>query len=291
MRIAIASGKGGTGKTTIAVNLAALLAKSEDSAVTYADCDVEEPNGHIFLAPWIDTSEAVTIPVPVIDEERCTVCGECSSFCQYKAMATIADRVMIFDELCHGCGGCKLVCGEGAIREEPREVGTVETGATVIAESGATIEFVQGRLRVKEIQAAPVIKAVKKRLPGQGISILDAPPGTSCPMVEAVRGSDLVLLVTEPTPFGLHDLEIAVETVKQLGIKAAVVVNRSDIGDDRVRRYCDRAKLEIIAEIPNSREIAEAYSRGKLLAGRIDSFTAQIQGMIPRIFELTASPR
>jgi len=291
MRIAIASGKGGTGKTTIAVNLAALLAESEDSAVTYADCDVEEPNGHIFLAPRIDTSEAVTIPVPVIDEDLCTVCGACSSFCQYKAIATLPDRVMIFDELCHGCGGCKLICGEDAIREEPREVGTVETGSSVIAEGGATVEFVQGRLRVKEIQAVPVIKAVKKRLPGQGISILDAPPGTSCPMVEAVRGSDLVLLVTEPTPFGLHDLEIAVETVKQLGMKAAVVVNRSDIGDDRVRRYCDRVKLEIIAEVPNSREIAEAYSRGKLLTGRIDSFTTQIQGMIPTIFELAASPR
>jgi MinD superfamily P-loop ATPase len=286
MRIAIASGKGGTGKTTIAVNLAALLAKREDTPVTYADCDVEEPNGHIFLAPWIDTSETVTIPVPVIDEERCTVCGECSSFCQYKAMATIADRVMIFDELCHGCGGCTLVCGEKAIHEEPREVGIVETGVTVIAESGAIVEFVQGRLQVKEIQAVPVIRAVKKRLPGEGISILDAPPGTACPMVEAVRGSDLVLLVTEPTPFGLHDLEIAVQTVQQLGLKAAVVVNRSDIGDDRVREYCDSAELEIIAEIPHSREIAEAYSRGKLLAGRIESFTTRIRDMIPRIFEM-----
>jgi MinD superfamily P-loop ATPase len=286
MRIAIASGKGGTGKTTVAVNLAALLAKIEEGAVTYADCDVEEPNGHIFLKPWIDTSEIVTIPVPVIDEERCTVCGACSSFCQYKALATISDRVLIFDELCHGCGGCTLVCGEGAIREVPREVGVVETGATVTRESGAVVEFAQGRLQVKELQAVPVIKAVKKRLPDGGISILDAPPGTSCPMVEAVRGSDLVLLVTEPTPFGLHDLEIAVETVRQLDMKSAVIVNRSDIGDDRVRRYCERENIEIIAEIAHSREIAETYSRGKLLAGRIDSFTTQIREMIPRVFEL-----
>jgi MinD superfamily P-loop ATPase len=286
MRIAIASGKGGTGKTTVAVNLAALLAKIEDTTVTYADCDVEEPNGHIFLKPWIDSSEIVTIPVPVIDEERCTVCGACSSFCQYKAMATISNRVLIFDELCHGCGGCTLVCGENAIREIPREVGIVETGVTVTRESGAVVEFAQGKLRVKEIQAVPVIKAVKKRLPDGGISILDAPPGTSCPMVEAVRDSDLVLLVTEPTPFGLHDLEIAVETVRQLDMKSAVIVNRSDIGDDRVRRYCERENIEIIAEIPHSREIAETYSRGKLLAGRIDSFTTQIRIMIPRIFEL-----
>ena len=288
MRIAIASGKGGTGKTTVAVNLAAMLAKSEYIPVTYADCDVEEPNGHIFLAPWIDVSEAVTVPVPVIDVERCTACGACSSFCQYKAMATIADRVMVFEELCHGCGGCSLICGEGAISEKPREVGTVETGATVTSESGAVVEFIHGRLHVKEIQAVPVIKAVKKRLPNKGISILDAPPGTSCPMVEAVRETNLVLLVTEPTPFGLHDLEIAVETVRQLGIKAAVVLNRSDIGDNRVREYCDNTGLEIIAEIPHSREIAEAYSRGKLLAGRIGSFTTQIKGMIPRIFDLTA---
>lgn len=288
MRIAIASGKGGTGKTTVAVNLAVLLAINEESAVTYADCDVEEPNGHIFLEPWIDASEIVTIPVPVIDGERCTVCGECSSFCQYKAMATLPGQVMIFDELCHGCGGCSLVCGEGAIREEPRGVGTVEIGSAVLSRGGTIVKFVHGKLQVKEVQAVPVIKAVKKQLPTEGIAILDAPPGTSCPMVEAVRDSDLVLLVTEPTPFGLHDLEIAVETVKQLGMKAAVVVNRSDIGDDRVRRYCDRAKLEIIAEIPNSREIAEAYSRGELLAGRIDSFTTQIQGMIPRVLELAA---
>ena len=231
----------------------------------------------------------MTIPVPVIDGERCTVCGACSSFCQYKAMATISDRVMIFDELCHGCGGCTLVCGEGAIREQPRALGTVETGATVTRESGAVVEFIHGRLNVKEAQAVPVIKAVKKRLPGSGISIIDAPPGTSCPMVEAVRGSDLALLVTEPTPFGLHDLDIAVRTVRQLDMKAAVIVNRADIGDARVRDYCGRENIEIIAEIPHSREIAEAYSRGKLLAGRIGSFTECIQGIIPRVFELAGA--
>ena len=289
MRIAIASGKGGTGKTTVAVNLAALLAKMEKSTVTYADCDVEEPNGHIFLKPWIGSSEIVTIPVPVIDDERCNVCGACSSFCQYKALATISDRVLVFDELCHGCGGCTLVCGEGAIRERPREVGVVETGATVTRESGAVVEFVHGRLQVKELQAVPVIKAVKKRLPDNGISILDAPPGTSCPMVEAVRDSDLVLLVTEPTPFGLHDLEIAVETVRRLEINAAVIVNRSDIGDDRVREYCKGEGIEIIAEIPHSREIAETYSRGRMLAGRIDSFTARMRNMIPRVLELAGT--
>jgi MinD superfamily P-loop ATPase len=233
----------------------------------------------------------VTIPVPVIDEERCTVCGACSSFCQYKAMATISDRVLIFDELCHGCGGCTLVCGEDAICEKPRELGTVEAGATVTRESGAVVEFIHGRLNVKEAQAVPVIKAVKKLLPDTGISILDSPPGTSCPMVEAVRGSDLVLLVTEPTPFGLHDLEIAVRTVRQLGMKTAVIVNRSDIGDDRVRSYCEREDIEIISEIPHSREIAEAYSKGKLLAGRIGSFTELIQGMIPRVFEMAGAKR
>jgi MinD superfamily P-loop ATPase len=289
MRIAIASGKGGTGKTTLAVNLAALLANSKEKTVTYADCDVEEPNGHIFLSPWIDTREAVSIAVPAIDRELCTVCGKCSSFCQYKALATLADRVMVFEELCHGCGGCGLVCGEGAISEAPREVGVVETGAAVIAGRGSIVEFVQGRLRVKEAQAVPVVKAVKRQLPSEGISILDAPPGTSCPMVEAVRGSDLVLLVTEPTPFGLNDLEIAVETVRRLGMRSAVIVNRSDIGDGRVRDFCSGADIEIIAEIPHSREIAEAYSKGKLLADRIDSFTRRLDGMIPRVLELAGS--
>ena len=289
MRIAIASGKGGTGKTTIAVNLAALLAKRERTPVTYADCDVEEPNGHIFLAPWIDTSEAVTVPVPVIDVEACTLCGACSSFCQFKALATISDRVMVFDELCHGCGGCSLVCGEKAISERQREVGTLETGATVVAESGAVVDFIHGRLRVKEVQAVPVVKAVKRRLPEKGIAVIDAPPGTSCPMVEAVRGADFVLLVTEPTPFGLHDLELAVDTVRELGIDAAVLLNQSDIGDDRVRAYCEKEGIEIVAEIPHSREIAEAYSRGKLLAGRIESFTLQLNEMIPRILDMAAS--
>jgi MinD superfamily P-loop ATPase len=290
MRIAVASGKGGTGKTTIAANLAALLATIEHG-VTYADCDVEEPNGHLFFAPWIDAREAVTLPVPVIDEDLCTGCGDCGSFCQYKAIVTILGRVMTFDELCHGCGGCSLLCAEGAIREAPREIGVVETGATVLAESGAVVEFVQGRLKVKELLATPVIREVKGRLPARGISILDAPPGTSCPMVEAVRGSDLVLLVTEPTPFGLHDLKIAAETVSMLGMKAAVIVNRSDIGDDGVKEYCGGANLEIVAEIPHSREIAELYSRGKLLIGRVGSFTERIRGMVPRVIELAEATR
>ncbi|KPJ51993.1 MAG: (4Fe-4S)-binding protein [Planctomycetes bacterium DG_58] len=252
MKIAIASGKGGTGKTTIAINLA--LTAGDD--VRLLDCDVEEPNCHIFLNPTIESRQTVSIPVPEVDESKCTGCGACGRICQFSAIVALKTKPLTFPDLCHGCGGCMLVCPEEAIREVPREVGVLEQG------SARRIRFVHGRLRVGEAMSPPLIRAVKAHALEDGLSIIDAPPGTSCPVIEAIRKTDFVLLVTEPTPFGLNDLELAVGAVRILGIPFGVVVNRSDVGDDRVDRYCREQQIPILAEIPNDRRVAEAYSRG-----------------------------
>jgi MinD superfamily P-loop ATPase len=253
MIIAIASGKGGTGKTTVAVN----LALSVEGSVRLLDCDVEEPNCHLFLKPEITSSETLGVPVPVVDQTKCDGCGKCAQVCQYNALAALKTGVLVFPELCHGCGGCMLVCPKGAITEGSREIGVLETGRA------GHVAFVHGRLRVGEAMAPPLIRAVKKHATGDMVNIIDAPPGTSCPVITAVRGCDYVILVTEPTPFGLHDLTLAVETVRQMGLPFGVLVNRADIGDDRVRGYCATEDIRILAEIPDDRRIAEAYSRGE----------------------------
>jgi len=256
MRIAIASGKGGTGKTTVAVNLAWVLAASGQT-VQYLDCDVEEPNGHIFLEPRITATESVGILVPVVDEETCTGCRRCAEVCQYHAIAVLK-KPLVFPELCHGCGGCALVCPVGAIREESRTIGVVEAG------QAERVAFVQGRLNVGEPMAPPLIRAVKQRAITDGVAILDAPPGTSCPVVTTVRDADYILLVTEPTPFGLNDLRLAVEMIRQLGVRHGVAINRSDSGDSRVREFCAAESIPVLLEIPNDRRVAEAYSRGQM---------------------------
>lgn len=256
MKIAIASGKGGTGKTTVAVNLACVLA-DKGQTVQYLDCDVEEPNGHIFLKPEITDTEPVGIPVPVMDEEKCTGCRKCAEVCQYHAIAVLK-KPLIFAELCHGCGGCALVCPAGAIREENRTIGVVETG---MAER---LAFVQGRLNVGEPMAPPLIRAVKEKAIAGGVAIMDAPPGTSCPVVATVRDTDFVLLVTEPTPFGLNDLRLAVEMIRQLGVPHGIVINRADSGDRRVHDFCVAQAIPILLEIPDDRHVAEAYSRGHM---------------------------
>jgi MinD superfamily P-loop ATPase len=274
--IAIASGKGGTGKTTVAIHLAALLA-AQGRAVQYLDCDVEEPNGHLFLKPKMERSESVGIPVPVVDAAQCTSCGKCAEVCEFNAIAMLK-KPLVFPELCHGCGACALVCPVGAIRETSRAIGVVETGRT------GTIGFAQGRLNVGEPTAPPLIRAVKARRNPDAIALFDSPPGTSCPVVATVRDADLVVLVTEPTPFGLHDLSLAVATLRPLGRPLGVVVNRAD-DDRRVQDYCQAENLPVLAELPDDRRVAETYARGELVFDRLPEWRDRFDALWSRIEE------
>lgn len=265
MKIAIASGKGGTGKTTIAVNLALTIA-SLGQPVTLLDCDVEEPNCHLFLKPEITGSRPVTIPQPKVLEERCNGCGVCADVCEYHALTVMKGRVLVFSELCHGCGACFLLCPEKAIVEEGHPIGSVEEGVS------HGIRFVQGVLNVGEVMSPAVIRQVRVQGETTGVCVIDSPPGTSCPVVESVRGTGFVLLVTEPTPFGLHDLTLAVEMVRVLARPFAVALNRCDAGDEGVRSYCERERIEILLSIPDDRRIAESYARGDIDLSKLPEY-------------------
>jgi MinD superfamily P-loop ATPase len=258
MTISVASGKGGTGKTMIATSLALAYGASGGRRLSFLDCDVEEPNARIFLKPEISGKEEVTIPVPVVNEDRCTGCGLCAEVCEYHAVMVNkkARKVFVFPQLCHGCGACSLLCPEGAISEGGRVVGVVEWG---LADG---MDFADGTLRVGEAMSPPLIRALKQRAPRRETTVMDCPPGTSCPVVTSVRGSDFCLLVTEPTPFGLNDLKLAVEMMRMLGIRSGVVINQADLGGAIIQRYCEAEGLHILGEIPHDRKIAENYSRG-----------------------------
>jgi MinD superfamily P-loop ATPase len=255
MIISVASGKGGTGKTTVATN----LARSIGSGVQLLDCDVEEPNAHLFINPLFKESQTVSAPVPEVNEEKCTYCGKCAEICQFKAIAVLNDNVLVFEELCHSCGGCWEICPEDAIQQSARELGVIEKGPS----NG--IEFIHGRLRVGEAMSPPLIKKVRSYQNPDKLTIIDAPPGTSCPVIASMKDSDFILLVTEPTPFGLYDLKLAVGAAQILNIPHGLVINRSDLGDDKTKEYAQEMNLPILMEIPFNREIAEAYSRGEML--------------------------
>jgi MinD superfamily P-loop ATPase len=264
MIISIASGKGGTGKTTIAVNLALTLAKDKGKNVKFLDCDVEEPNAHLFLKPVITSSESVEIPVPKINDKKCNYCGKCAEVCVFNAIAVTKNKVLVFPGLCHGCGACTLFCPEKAISEEGNEIGILEEG-----EAGS-INFTHGRLNIGEPMSPPIIKKIKKDgIRGENndilnnhITLIDAPPGTSCPVIESIKDSDYTILVTEPTPFGLHDLILAVEVLQKLKIPYGVVLNKCDIGDHKVEEYCKKNNIPLLLSIPLDRKIAVAYSKG-----------------------------
>jgi MinD superfamily P-loop ATPase len=255
MIISIASGKGGTGKTTIATNLAVALS----AEVKLLDCDVEEPNDHIFIRPAITYTERVSVKVPQVDMNKCTLCGRCQEICQFQAIVVVGKSVLTFPELCHSCGGCMEVCPEDAITEIDREMGIFESG------SRNGLEFAYGRLFVGQVMAVPVIERVKTAVQPDKVNIIDAPPGTSCPVISSVKNTDFVILVTEPTPFGLNDLKLAVGMVKILNISHGIIINRSDLGDQKVREYAQQENIPILMEISFSRQIAESYSQGKLM--------------------------
>lgn len=275
MIIAVASGKGGTGKTTVSVN----LAKTVGQGVQLLDCDVEEPNAHLFLKGKETGSHIVTLPVPEVDESLCDACGECGRFCRYHAIVSFGSTPLVFPELCHSCGGCSLVCPHGAIIEKGRRIGVVET-----RESGG-VTLVQGRLDIGVAMAPPLIRAVRALVKEGRTMILDAPPGTSCPVIATLRGADFVVLVTEPTPFGLHDLRLAVAMVRELSLPLGVVVNRMGVGDDRVHRFCREQGLPILLEIPDDRRIAEVYSRGELVVDVLPEYGSHFATLLWNVRE------
>lgn len=294
MKIVIASGKGGTGKTTLSVNLATALAG--EAFVGLLDCDVEEPNCHLYLRPAFDATEPVGTPVPVVDEKFCTGCGLCAGACEFHALLALPGAPLLLPELCHSCGVCAYVCPEEAISEKDRQIGVLGAGVLGSSEFGppeaASLYLRWGRLHVGEARSTPLVRAVKdlSEAPPLDIVIIDAPPGVACPAVEAMRGADLAVLVTEPTPFGLHDLKLAVETARLLGMPCGVVINRAGIGDSRVDDFCTAEGVPILLEIPDDRRIAEACSRGQVFsainapfAARLRAFASEIEARVEKV--------
>jgi MinD superfamily P-loop ATPase len=285
MRIAIASGKGGTGKTTVAVNLAWFLAFCRQQ-VQYLDCDVEEPNGHVFLKPGIQQKKPARVMVPVIDAARCTSCGECGKKCQSHAIVNLPGNTLLFPELCHGCGLCAFVCPAGAISEGRREIGAVETG-----NGAGGVRFVHGVLNVGEPMAGPLIRQVKQEYLPKHIQIIDAPPGTSCPVVKSISDADAVVLVTEPTPFGLHDLKIAVTVAQNLGKSIGIVINREQGRFEPLGNYIASKRLKVLATFPEDREVAELYATGSIVSRELPAYRQRMADLavnLGRLFGATS---
>jgi MinD superfamily P-loop ATPase len=274
MKLAIASGKGGTGKTTVSTNLAATIAR-QHRTVTYVDCDVEAPNGHLFLKPVWEGERPVGRLVPQVD--GCLHCGACAEVCRFHAIVCLPERTIIYPELCHSCGGCALACPAGAITEILHPLGVLRFGTV------GRMGFLSGTLAIGEATSPPVIHAAKEAAPPAEWTIWDAPPGTSCPMIETIKDCDFVLLVTEPTPFGLHDLRLAVDVAKALRRPCGVVVNRAQAGATETHTWCREAGVPILAEIPDSVDMAKAYARGELVVESVPGMRVLFEDLFLRL--------
>lgn len=279
MKIAIASGKGGTGKTTLATNLSSYMAESVP--VVLADLDVEEPNSGLFLNGDLIHQEDKFTMVPEWDDTNCTHCGKCQKVCNFNAVMKMGEMIMVFPELCHGCYACSELCPAGSLPMVPKKMGVLKSFRS------GDLNFVESKLDIGVEQAVPLISQtihyLDEKFSEETIQLIDSPPGTSCPVIEVVKESDIIILITEPTPFGLHDLKLAVDTVRKLGKPFAIVINRHGIGDDKVERYCEEEGIEIIALIPNDRKIAETYSRGELLYPTIPGVKEAIKNVVTYI--------
>lgn len=276
LTIAVASGKGGTGKTTVSTNMAVGLSRA-GIRTQYIDCDVEEPNGFVFLRPENIKSERICVNVPEFDPDKCNGCGECGRFCQFNAIAAIGTNVVIFEELCHCCKGCMILCPTHALKEKECEIGHINRGGL------EGMECLEGRLKISSVRSPGLIKDVRKYIAKEKVTILDAPPGTSCSAVAAIIDTDYVLLVTDATPFGLNDLKLAVGMTKKLGVPFGVIINRCDLGDDKTDKYCEENGIEVLARIPNSLDIARAYSSGNLLVDINDEYAKLFGDVYARI--------
>jgi MinD superfamily P-loop ATPase len=281
MKVAIASGKGGTGKTTIATAFALALSRA-DYSVSLLDCDVEAPNSHIFIQPELNQYDEVNLLIPSVDAEVCTGCGQCAEVCQFHAIVVIGGQTLVFPEMCHGCGSCTLICPEKAITEIPNQLGILEGGL-----SRGGIRFGHGILNIGEPMAVPVISKLKKwqGLMDEEIVVIDSPPGASCPVVESLRGADYIILVTEPTPFGLHDLRQAYKVTQELGIPAGVIINRTGLGDTGVDQYCEETGLPVLMRIPLERKIGQGIAQGKSLLEIKPEYESRFQQLHLQIVE------